>query len=252
MDLKDAIAYIKTWREEQKLDALPPDIERVAASKLLAQKGWNLPEKIPDFDGNLYLIDGAYVKPDTMKTTDTVEIQVEIQQPAEIKPPNPFPWEPGDKREFWCEKLKSFVRMTGDLNADGIYYVNKVGDGAFRRYPVKGQDLVLKEQAPADAPSTDLLAVNRASWTEIKNFLIEKFIPSYPWSRKGEKTPADVRADMELLAKSKNKGLGKLIEEERRTERGSYEDSQNFTMRLTALHESFPWAEFAQMLDFCQ
>ena len=250
MELKDAIGLVRNWRISQELDALPPDLERAAASKLLIQKGWNLPDKINDFDGSLYLIDGVYVKP--METKDSIEITIDNPPQPTVLKPDPFPWNPGDKREFWCDPLKNFVRFTGDLNADGNYYVTIIGDGTLRRYPVKGKDLVLKEKAPADVPYVDLLLINRTTWGEIKNFMCERFIPSYPWTRYGDRSPADIRADMELLAKSKNKGLAKLIEDERKSHRGSYENAENFSQRLTALHESFPWGEFAQMLDFCQ
>lgn len=235
MELKHAVAHIKKWRDDQNLDALSPSEERIAASKFISQKGWNLPTSLPSFEGNLQFIEGVYTK------------AMEVVKVSEI-----FSWNPLDKRELWCQKLGFFVRLTGDLDTNGTYYVTKLGEGNFRRYPVRAYDLVLKEEAPQDAPSTDLLLVNQASWGDIKNYLVDKFIPSFPWSRKGDKTPADIRGDMESLAKSRHKGLAKLIEEERQSSRGAFEDQANFTIRLTTLHESFPWAEFAQMLDFAQ
>lgn len=241
-----AIAYIRKWRDTQGLDALSPSEERAAASKLIAQKGWGLPEKMAVVYESYFLKDGVY---QLMEIKDTIEISVDSVLNAPPSTPDLYPWNPQDKQEFWCDKLSFFVRLTGDLNVDGTYFVNKIGDGTFRRYGVRGGDLVPKNQAHTNSPKSDLLAVNRASWGDIKNFLTDKFIPSYPWTKRGDKTPTEVRADMEALAKSRNKGLAKLIEEERDAD--SFDDAQNLATRMTARHESFPWMEFAQMLDFC-
>lgn len=267
MNTEGAIAYIRNWREQQNLDALPPQEEREAASRLLVEKGFKLPEVIPDTTGSLKLFEGKYVKlEETAKVVvSTLNNEAEEspispenkEEAITLEPDNPlFPWEPGDRREFWCEKLQSFVRFTGDLEANGNYWVIKTGEGNFRRWPVKGNELVLKENAPQDAPKSELLLINSAKWSDIKDCLINKFIPSYPWSKKDikvgdkveTKTPSDVREDMLTLAKSRKKGLANYIEEER--DRGRFEDATNFTLRMNAVYESFPWADFTQMLDF--
>ena len=240
MEIAQAIAYVQQWREQQNLDPLSPHEEREAAAKLIKEKGYNLPSFIPGNDGTLQLKDGVYM--------ETQEKPVLIVHTTEQAPEGLFPWRALDDREFWCEKLKSFVRMTGDLNADGTYFVIKSGEGNFRRYPVKGSDLVLKADAPKEAPTSDLLLVNSASWGDIKNCLITKFIPSYPWSKKGDRSPAEIREEMLSLAKSRRNGLASFIEEERKL--GNFEDAQNFVLRMNAVHESFPWNDFTQMLDF--
>lgn len=271
MNIEGAIAYIRDWRELQSLDALSPQEEREAASRLLVEKGFKLPEVIPDATGSLKYIEGNYVKleestkvivstlnnesEETPALPENKEEAIASEYPKENTDPL-FPWNPSDHREFWCEKLQSFVRMTGDLEANGNYWVIKSGEGNFRRWPVKGSDLVLKEDAPQEAPKSELLLVNSVSWGDIKNCLVNKFIPSYPWSKKDikigdrveTKSPNEVREDMLNLAKSRRKGLATYIEEER--EKGRFEDAQNFTLRMNTVYESFPWGDFTQMLDF--
>lgn len=247
MNLSGAIAYIRNWRESQNLDALTPQEERAAASKLLIEKGYSLPEFIPDAVGKLKLIEGVYV---SEENTVVVSVLNEGETSADAVPSATplLPWNSTDKREFWCEELESFVRLTGDVNVDGTYYVNKSGDGTFRRWGVKGDKLVLKEQAPSSAPKSEYLLINSAAWADIKNCLVTKFIPSYPWSKKGDKSPTEIREEMLSLAKSRKQGLASFIEDERKA--GKFEDTRNFVLRMNNVHESFPWQDFAQMLDF--
>jgi hypothetical protein len=273
VEITGAIAYIRNWRESQNLDPLPPYEERESAVKLIEEKGYKLPTFIPSGEGSLQFKDGVYVKEEGRGKMEERRITGEEEKETsprsvvaerltyskeeEQESTHPsssflltsfFLWSPSDKREFWCEKLQSFVRMSGDLNADGTYWVIKTGEGNFRRYPAKGEDLILKENAPKDVPTTDLLLVNSATWADIKNCLVTKFIPSYPWSKKGERSPNEIREEMLTLAKSRRQGLASLIEDERKL--GNFEDDQNFTLRMNQVYESFPWGDFTQMLDF--
>jgi hypothetical protein len=241
MDLKGAIVYIQKWRLKEGLGALSPQEERESASKLLFEKGYKLPEVF----AGMKLSEGVYIK--TVGEAEEAGEEEGKQGRGELIAPL-FPWEPQDSREFWCEKLGSFVRMTNDLNSDGTYWVIKSGEGHFRRYPVRGNELVPKENAPSNAPIADLLLINSAAWADIKNCLVDKFIPSYPWAKNGDKSPTQVREDMLTLAKSRKRGLAQLIEDERKAAR--FEDAQVFMLRMNAVHESFPWGDFAQMLDF--
>ncbi|MBW4480740.1 MAG: hypothetical protein KME54_28855 [Tolypothrix brevis GSE-NOS-MK-07-07A] len=229
-----AIKYIRNWREVQNLEPLPAQEEYAIATKLLQQKGYLLDNKINIGDTIYYLIDGEYKQ--------KMELVVNEE--------NLTPWEPHDKREFWCDRLGFFVRLTGDLDINGFYRVSKLGDASFRYYQAKGSELVLKEHAPINAPSTDLLRVNTATWAEIKAHICDKFISSYPWEKQLDKTASQVRAEMDTLAKSRHKGLAKIIEDERSSSHGNYEGIENFVLRMNITHESFPWKEFAQTLDF--
>lgn len=253
MNYEGAIAYIRNWREQQNLEPLSPQQERESASKLLFEKGYKLPEFIPDANGKLELKEGAYVSDTTIVD---VSIEDSEQLPVISKQPlvtdncsliTDYPWQPEDKREFWCEKLQSFVRIDG-LEASGFYWVIKSGEGHFRRWTVKGEELVLRDNAPQEAPKSELLLINSVSWGDIKNCLVNKFIPSYPWSKKGERSPNQIREDMLAIAKSKRQGLATYIEDERKV--GRFDDAQNFTLRMNAVYESFPWGDFAQMIDF--
>lgn len=276
MNIEGAIAYIRTWRQEQNLEPLAPQDERESAIKLIQEKGYKLPEFVPDGQGSLQLKEGIYsmkeveerkkedgrgMKDETEKIDNESVASLllmgdaKIEQSPEVILPPPsslplplFPWEPHDKRQFWCERHHSFVRLTGDLDANGTYWVNKSGEGTFSRYPARGHELVLRENAPESAPESELLLINTVAWSDIKNCLVNKFIPTYPWSKKGDKTPNQVREDMLILAKSRKHGLSNFIEEERKL--GRFEDSQNFILRMNAVYESFPWGDFTQMLDF--
>lgn len=265
MNIEGAIAYIRNWRIEQNLESLAPQDERESALKLIQDKGYKLPEFVPDGQGSLQLKEGVYSMKDVSAPLNTSSVEIikseveavveqKIVDPIQIVPPIPsapqtlFPWQPHDKRQFWCDRHHSFVRLTGDLDANGTYWVNKSGEGTFSRYPAKGHELVLREDAPSSAPESELLLINSVNWGDIKNCLVNKFIPTYPWSKKGDKAPNQIREDMLTLAKSRKQGLSNFIEEERRL--GRFEDSQNFILRMNAVYESFPWGDFTQMLDF--
>jgi hypothetical protein len=254
MNTEGAIAYIRDWRKEQNLESLSPQDEREAAAKLIQEKGYKLPEFIPDGQGSLHLNEGVYVMKDSIEIVKISNAEEQVAEglfPLPPCPPAPlplFPWESHDRREFWCDRHKSFVRLTGDLEANGTYWVNKSGEGTFNRYRAFGHELVLRENAPSSTPESELLLINSAGWGDIKNCLVNKFIPTYPWSKKGDKTPTQVREDMLILTKSRRQGLAGFIEEERKL--GRFEDSQNFILRMNTVYESFPWGDFTQMLDF--
>ena len=255
--MRSAIAYIKKWREDQNLPQLSPADEREAARTLIVKRGYDLPKDITVLNEKFHLKDGRYVVdsinlsivPNKAPQEEAVVNEEPLIQSEEV---SRFPWSPNDNREFWCEKLGFFVKLTRDVNIEGTYYVVKVGEGYYRRYPVFGNELVLKDKAPSNAPATDLLTINHATWGEIKNFLVDKFIPSYPWPKKGDLSPSEVREEMNAIAKSKHKGLAKMIENERSSFNGVFEGHENFTFRMTQVYESFPWSEFAQTLDYTQ
>jgi hypothetical protein len=164
-----------------------------------------------------------------------------------------YPWSPLDEREFWCKRLGNFVRMTGNLNTGGIYYVTIPGskENSGRQYPVLGRDIVLADSKEAKKIDTDdeFLSINKANWSQIKNFMCDRFIHSYPWQRTQEKTTEEVRNGMIVTAKSPRAGLAKMIENERNNN-GYFLDITTFIGRMQPQYESFPWRKFASCLEF--
>ncbi|NJL10942.1 MAG: hypothetical protein HC908_14305 [Calothrix sp. SM1_7_51] len=251
MEIKAAIQFIREWRSREGLKDLTPSQEKEAAQKLIFQKGWNLKEVLVHPDGILKLNEGLYMSPNLEVVKTQAPDNIERSQALDMGTENLFPWNPQDKRVFWSQSLRCDVRLTGDLNSDGNYYVVKVGEG-YRRYPERGNKLSPKSDI-ADTlnnQESELLAVNLANWSDIKNCLLEKFIGSYPWSKTPDKSPKEVREQMETLARSKQKGLATYISQERQTGRGRFTDKQEFVIRMTAIYDSFPWQDFAELLDF--
>lgn len=231
MDLKGAKNYIREWRNKQSLPDLSPGELSAAAEKLLFQKGWNLPKSLHHPEGLLIFKEGIYVNEETT--------------PKESE----YLWNPQDSRVFWCNTLNSDVRLTGDLNADGTYFVVKVGEG-YRRYPVKAEQIQPKEQLTSQEKSPDYLSANLANWTEIKNLLTEQFIPSYPWQKTANSTAKEVRDQMQTLARSRRNGIATIIVDERSSDRGRFVSKEDFAIRMTAALDTFPFRELAELFDF--
>lgn len=165
-----------------------------------------------------------------------------------------YPWsfiEDQDK-EFWCSRLGQYVRLTSDVETGGRYYVYVAGSNSKRIYPVFGHELVLADDKTAkriDTDDSEFFPVNKSNWTQIKNFLTEKFIPSYPWKDSPDKSHEEVKASMLSIAKSPRNGLARLIEQERQ-HNGFFLDKATFDTRMKTHYESFPWLKLADFLDY--
>lgn len=230
--IKSAIAYIRQWREREALPALGASEEKRAAQLYIKQKGLHLPSVY----AGMPLENGVYTN-------------LSMPTKTSLRDQNLFPWDPQDKRDFWCSKIGKYVNLTGDVQVNGTYYVTEKA-GSISNYPVKGHEIVLAEQATALPEEGDLLAINLVTWGTIKNFLVERFINSYPWSGADDKTPDKVRDEKIALAKSSRNGLARLIEKERGSERGVFENAASFRNRMNAVSPGFPWEDFALSLDF--
>lgn len=182
----------------------------------------------------------------------TTNLEV-LESKNTFQPTEEYPWNPLDDREFFCKKLSNHVKMTGNLTTGGIYYVTVVGanlETRGRQYPVLGRDLVLADSIEARKIHADeeFLPVNLANWSQIKNFLCDRFIHSYPWTRSHEKTTEQIRAEMLALAKSPRAGLAKMIENERNNN-GLFLDISTFVIRMEANYASFPWRQFSKCIE---
>lgn len=166
--------------------------------------------------------------------------------PEEPRNENLFPYDPLDRREFWCEKLKAFVKLTGDVDALGIYWVYKVGESTYRRYGIKASDLSLEKNIKEEE-SPKYLNINEASWSEIKNFIIQ-FINSFPWISMDDKSSMQIKEEMLNLAKSRNQGLANILEKEKSLSKFASKDQ--FIQRMNDIYPRFPWKEFSEILDF--
>jgi hypothetical protein len=167
-----------------------------------------------------------------------------------------FPWnmpEHGDK-EFWLQRIGQYVKLTGDIDANG-YFVKAIGSNSGREYFVKGSELILSESKEAkkvdlSKQQSGLFPVNRTNWTQIKNFLTDDFINSYPWKGNESKSSEQVRDHWLSLAKNPRSGLSRLIENERGL--GVFLDRNTFVSRMKPHLESFPWEKLSEFLDFSE
>ena len=209
----------------------------------MIEKKYELEAKIVASSGKrYYLQEGQY-----LTKAQTTEAQKPKLQVVELEP-----WSLTRKEPLWSEQYSSLVTIEG-LEAGGKYLVRKVGSQDNRLLPTRGNLLCepTDEHVPPSNRESKYLCINRVRWSEIKNHLLS-FINSYSWRRKefedGIKTPEQIRDDMTVLAKARGNGLAAAIERERG--RGVFEDARTFITRMTEVHESFPWSEFAKHLDF--
>lgn len=222
-------------REQRESAGLPYLEERELARhgvKYLVQKGYFAPLQVND----LTLKNGAY--------TNMAETEI-LQRDEKL-----FPYDPQDPQEFWCTELGSLVTLTGNLDSYGTYQVKKLHDPSGRMYPMRGKDLVPKDAADKPEEESEFLKVNKASWGAIKNFIEERFINSYIWQSQGEKTPKEIRKEMMDFNRSNRNGAARLIDIERKSERGYFDTQVAFTNRMTAIYRDFPWKDLSILLDY--
>lgn len=241
MELRSAITHIRQWRKEQELPPLDSTGERQAAQKYLIQKGLVLPDKLPTTDGVLLLKDGVYTTPMVSSPPTVTDKTWEEKLDADLTK---------QKLVLYCDRIAHQCKLTGDKDTNGTFYIVRIGSSDTRRYPVKAWEIRLSDEEGENSKTSEFLEVNRASWTEIKNFLVERFIKSYPWLKQDGKTPTEVRAEMEAIAKSKNNGFASHIITERTGSNGYFENPESFRLRMEIIESSFPWSDFSKLLDF--
>lgn len=233
MDIKYASQLIRKWREDQQLSVLSPEEEKKAAQVYIKQKGLVL----PDTFAGMPLVNGVYTNMPTSPTRDQ----------------KMFPLDPQDKRQYWSKQYGCYVTLTGDVTMGkgfATYYIRKADSSDTRPLPTKGHELVLAEDADLMPENGEFLEVNLSPWTTIKNFMLDRFVVSYPWTADGEKSPEDVRKHIEGLVKSSRNGLARMVETERKSERGHFAHSVDFVNRMSVFSKEFPWEEFARILDY--
>lgn len=170
---------------------------------------------------------------------------------------NKFPWNIVDHKdtEFWLQKIGQHVILTGDIETNGTYYVRIVGNQGGRVFPALGHELIPSDSKEAKRinikeQASGLFPINLSNWTQIKNFLCDDFINSYPWKATESKASEQIRDSWLSLAKSPRNGLSRSIENERMT--GIFLDKTTFESRMKKHSESFPWAKMAEFLDFSE
>lgn len=222
---------IRDRREQAQLPYLEERELNQQSVKYLVQKGYFTP---PEYE-NLSLRNGVYSNmPDTV-----------LQRDERL-----FPWDPQDPQEFWCNELGSIVQLTGNLDGFGTYLVKKLHDPSGRLHPVKGKDLIPKDAAEKPEEDSEFLKVNKASWGAIKNFIEERFINSYIWQSQEGKAPKDIRKEMIDFNRSNRNGAARLIDIERKSDRGYFDTQVAFTNRMSAIYKDFPWRDLSILLDY--
>lgn len=165
-----------------------------------------------------------------------------------------FPWNPwGEHKEtlFYCHRLGlDDLTLTPDVlggdSSDAVmYHCISKSDATKRVYPIRAWEIVpaeAKEAKIAQENSEGLFEINLANIIQIKDFLITKFIPSYNWESDEQK------ASMLAAAKRARDGLHRDIEKVRL--QGSFLNKEDFTVRLKAENEAFPWDKLADFLGY--
>lgn len=231
-DLIWAKNLIRNQRELAQLPYLEDRELTKFAVKYLVQKGYFIPQQYED----LPLRNGVY--------TNMTNAEV-LQRDERL-----FPYDPQDPQEFWCNELGSLVVMSGNLDGFGTYLVKKLHDPAGTLHPVKGKDLIPKDAAEKPEEESEFLKINKASWGAIKNFIEERFINSYIWQAQGEKTAKEIRKEMIDFNRSNRNGASRLIDNERKSERGYFDTQVAFTNRMSAIYKNFPWSDLSILLDY--
>jgi hypothetical protein len=167
----------------------------------------------------------------------------------------PWRWEEHKDVEFFLPRMGQYVKLTQDIHSDGTYYVKVLNSTSERMYPVRGHELILADSKEAkkivlNHQESSLFPINKANWTQIKNFLCDDFINSYPWKGNDSKSSESVRDSFLSLAKSPRSGISKVIENERN--QGYFLDRATFASRMKPHLESFPWEKLSEFLDFSE
>lgn len=163
-----------------------------------------------------------------------------------------FPWNPwGEHKDvsFYCHKLGlDDLVLTTDINKNGdylTYYVYSRKDPTKRTYPVFPDEIVLadsKEAKIAASNKVGLFEINLANISQIKDFFLTQFIPSYNWESE------DQKAEMISRVKRPRDGLHREIETVRL--QGSFQNKEDFVTRMSKQIENFPWAKFSEFIDY--
>ncbi len=232
MQLDDAIAFIREWREAE--DLLPLSFSELVnqAEKYLFVKGYNLPSELNFNNENYILNEGVYMNILDKSKEETDDL---------------YPYNPLDKRTFYSDTYKCKVLLTGDLKISGTYMVSKLGEG-YQVYPDLARNLKPVVGEESEILPTTHLSINKSNWSDIKNWTLDKFVSSYPWQRAQDKSSTQVKEDIENFIKSKNKGLITLILNERIN--GVFVNREEFINRMNNVYDSFPWNDFCEVLDF--
>jgi len=182
---------------------------------------------------------------------------LEVIKGGKTQTDRPHIWNPiGEHKgeHFYCERLgmDDLVLTPDILDICGRYQYNvKSARNPGRVYPVYGEEIVLsesREAKKAQITSDGKFKINLANQPQIKDFLVVKFIPSFPWQSTEEKSSEQVRDAMLSLAKQPRAGLVRQIEDERM--QGYFLDTSTFIERMGKKVDNFPWSKFSDHLDF--
>jgi len=167
-----------------------------------------------------------------------------------------LPWSPIDDKdqEFWCERLGIYGFLTPEILFNGeraTYHIAQTGVARGRVYPVLAHEIIPAESKAAkkvDLQGNELFPINRSNFDQIKNFLVDNFIGSYPWENTAEKTHDEIKKSMISLAKAPRNGITRQLEDERM--QGYFLDKATFVHRMKPKLEHFPWDKLADFLDY--
>jgi hypothetical protein len=171
-------------------------------------------------------------------------------------PANPnLPWNPyGEHKEtlFYCNRLGlDDLILLPDIDGNGdensMYYVRSISDASKRIYPARHWEIIptaIKEAKIAEETSQGLIEINLVNVQQLRDFIVNSFIPSYNWNSDAEKADYLSRAK-----KPRQDSYHQQITSERL--QGSFLTKEDFVSRMSArTQDGFPWQKFSDLLDF--
>jgi hypothetical protein len=120
---------------------------------------------------------------------------------------------------------------------------------------VQSHEIIPAESKAAKKVDTEkgnlLFPINRSNFDQLRNFLADDFVPSYPWQASTERTgqtAEEIKKIMTSRAKAPRNGLAREIENERID--GFFLDATTFSERMKKRFEQFPGDEGCKFLDY--
>ena len=166
---------------------------------------------------------------------------------TDVDPVPVFPEEHWDTRLVTSKKFKKEYKITGVMVSNGIVnYIcveqNLPGNVTKQTTVIPEKDLVYSTEVEKEYRNYDLLLVNEAPQSVVKDFLL-KFWISFPQEN------IEIRREYEAKIKAGGKtSLPAVIVDEKKVG-GKFVAKDDFVVRMTNRYNNFPWRQFSEMIE---
>jgi hypothetical protein len=196
--------------------------------------------------GEIYqLLDGFYKYYGKIENGEIMRPQLSLV-PTNIDNRNDSPkWLPDHPEPVWHDGLQREVKIVGIQSGGSILlYQFKLYNSADStvRLASENQLRELKEVEKNPEYINGKLCVNKAPYSVIVADM-SGFISAFPIN-------ADDRKKIDNDIKRKTNGLATSVIQERQNNLGGFSGKEDFVNRLKPYNESFPWAAYADNVDF--